>query len=96
MSITLDLTPEEEARLKAQADRRGESADALARQLFRRGLDLEDTPTDKAAPGQTLAESLKDFIGIVDSRTMTPPASEKSAAFTDILAEKARKQGLNL
>lgn len=96
MSITLELSPDEEARLKAQADRRGESADALARRLFRRGLDLEDTPVETAPTGQTLAEALQDFIGIVDSRTMTTPATDKSAAFTDILAEKARKQGLTL
>lgn len=106
MSIILELTPEEETRLHAQAARRGQSADVLARALFRRGLDLEDVPdpqqrTDGSAMfGQTLADTLQEFIGIVDSR-MTEPldanqVSGKSAVFTDILAEKARRQGLTL
>ena len=63
MTLTLNLSPEEEKRLRAGAQKAGLDINAYLRQLIERA-DVADTAT--ATDLRTLAESLKEFVGVID------------------------------
>ncbi len=104
MSITIELTPEEEARLYTIAMREGQDTASAAARLLRDALRL-DPPGDtvQSAPEPESAfEALKDFIGKFDSQQVRPeeqflPSTDpQERAFGDILDEKYRKQGFRI
>jgi len=104
MHITIDLTPEEEARLHAIAAREGQDTVTTARVLLRDAL-RQERPEDmsQTVPDTESAyEALKDFIGKFDSRQVreedkVPPSSDpQERAYGEIIEEKYRKQGFNI
>jgi hypothetical protein len=104
MSITIELTPEEEARLHTIAMREGQDTASAAARLLRDALRL-DPPGDRvqsAPEPESACEALKDFIGKFDSRQVrpeeqVPPATDPhKRAFGEIIDEKYRKQGFRI
>lgn len=91
MSIVIDLAPAEEARLRAHAARQGQdTSDYIAALLRAR---IGDTP---APDGETLADFLAGYIGVVDSRElnsgeMSHFAENSEAEFAKIMDEKQRQ-----
>ena len=104
MSITIELTPEEEARLYTIAMRGGQDTASAAARLLRDALRLD--PSGDTAPSvpqpESACEALKDFIGKFDSRQVRPeeqipPSTDPhERAFGEILDEKYRKQGFRI
>ena len=104
MSITIELTPEEEARLHTIAMREGQDKASAAARLFRDALRLDPLgDTVQSAPvAESACEALKDFIGKFDSRQVRPEeqisasTDSQERAFGEILDEKYRKQGFKI
>ena len=104
MSITIELTPEEEARLRTIAMREGQDTASAAARLLREALRLAppgDTVQSVPEP-ESACEALKGFIGKFDSRQVrpeeqVPPSTDsQERAFGEILDEKYRKQGFRI
>lgn len=96
MSITIELTPEEEACLHTIAMREGQDTASAAARLLRDALRIAppgDTVQSAAEP-ESACEALKDFIGKFDSRRVRPeeqipPSTDpQERAFGEILDEK--------
>ncbi len=92
MSIVIELAPEEEARLRARAARQGQDAAAYAASVLRR--DISDAVP--APEGETLADFLEGYIGVVDSRELnggkrSHAAQNSEAEFGRIMDEKQRQ-----
>ncbi len=88
MSITINLAPDEEARLHARAARQGQDAAAYAASVLRRDM-------NNAAPApleeQTLAESLAGRVGRLRSPEPSDMAANSEAEFGRIMDEKQRQ-----
>lgn len=87
MTMTIELTPEQEARLRERARREGRDAEALAAALVCAGIDVSET----APPGYW-----DGFIGVVDSSEanggVKAHLSESTGeTFMEILLEKKRE-----
>ena len=97
MTLTLEVTPEEAARLQAAAAERGQKVSdyllTLARQEF--GTN-PPAPLPSKYEGMNLAEALQDLVGTVDSRTqnggeMSHFAEASEEEFGKIMDEKKRQ-----
>ena len=97
MTFTLEVTPEEAARLQAAAAERGQQVSdyllALARQEFQT---KPPAHAHSEYEGMTLAEALQGFIGTVDSRVqnngqMSNYAENSEEEFGKIMDEKQRQ-----
>jgi len=91
VSIVIDLAPDEEARLRAHAARQGQDAAAYATAVLRQQIDAVPAPD-----GETLADFLAGYIGVVDSRElnsgeMSHFAENSEAEFAKIMDEKQRQ-----
>lgn len=75
MTLTIELSPEEEARLHAQARRQGQNIQDRAHDLVRAGLGV--LPTEKAAEEQhaVLVQRLRDagLLTELPTRPLGPP-----------------------
>ncbi|MCW3099543.1 MAG: hypothetical protein JWL77_5161 [Chthonomonadaceae bacterium] len=104
MHIIIDLTPEEEARLRAIAVREGQDTATAATSLLRHALRQENSEDllQNAPETESAYEALKDFIGKFDSREVrqedkVPPSTDPhERAYGEIIAEKYRKQGFKV
>jgi len=105
MTITIDLAPEVEARLRKKAEERGQQPDEYIKEIVEQTVHaggLERSPSTQvvAEPHEreetkTLAESLEGLVGVFDS-SKEPRPERRQSAFDEILKEKYRKQGLKL
>lgn len=87
MSITVNLAPDEEARLRAHAARQGQDAASYAAAVLRRQIDAVPIPLDE----QTLAESLAKRVGRLRSTEPSDMAANSEAEFGIIMDEKQRQ-----
>ena len=91
MTITIDLEPEKEARLRQKAARVGRDADSYALELLDNALSApEPEPLAKevsARPKQTLAEALAGHIGTQHSGR-GDLSQNIGKAFTRLMVEK--------
>ncbi len=94
MTHTLTLTHDEENKLRRAARKRGQEADALVREAVLQMLshDEDATEDDLPAPGESLAEALQGYIGVVDSKGQYNFSEDTGRHFADGLVEK-RRQG---
>ncbi len=70
MAITLNLAPEQEARLREKARRQGREAENYAAEIILRDINWtakEIIGASMPEPGQSLAEALEGLIGVLDS-----------------------------
>lgn len=79
MTLTIELSPEEEIRLREQARRQGQNAEERARELVRAGIDIpappEITPDITEAQHAVLIQRLRD-VGLLTelpTRELGPP-----------------------
>lgn len=87
MTIRIELTPEEEARLRERAAVLGAAPESLAGDLLRSLLQPSlNGPKEPCS----LAEFLGDYIGAVQG-TCDPLASSSGEAFREYLQEKRRE-----
>ena len=100
MTLTISLSPEEEARLQEAAAQRGQDVGdyllTLARREFSSPTERYQKLNEKFA-GMSLAEALEGYIGVVDSRefnngAMSDAARNSEEEFGKIMDEK-RRQG---
>lgn len=93
--MTIDLGPEMEQRLDDLARRKGTTPESLVRSAVEQLPAPEEGEHDTPAPG-SLAELLRGYAGVFDSREWVPGGAQLSEntgqKFTDIVAEK-RAQG---
>src|SRR5688500_19585338 len=93
--MVIELTPDLEQALTAEAGRQGTSPELLALDTLREKYVKAEPPEDAGAEG-TPYDLLKDYIGVVDSRDLIPGGAQMSTdtgrKFTEILLEK-RRQG---
>jgi hypothetical protein len=85
MMLMIDLTPDEEAKLRRKAEQMGQDVSDYARRLL---LPADDS--DAPAPGESLAEALKGRIGGFHSGGQYQFSKNTGEAFLDILLEKKR------
>ena len=91
MTLTINLSPEEEARLREKAARRGQDEAAYAAGVLR--TDIYTLPMDEEPiEGQTLAEALEGHIGLFSSAELSNAAQNSEEEFGKIMDEK-RRQG---
>ena len=96
MTLTVNLSPEEEARLREKAARRGQDEAAYAASVLRH--DIYTLPVDEEpVEGQSLADFLEGYIGTVDSSAASggKPSNadwNSEEEFGKIMDEK-RRQG---
>lgn len=97
MTLTLEVSPEEAARLQAAAAERGQEVSdyllTLARQEFQ---GKSPAPAPSKYEGMNLAEALQGLIGTVDSRAhnggqMSNYAENSEEEFGKIMDEKQRQ-----
>ena len=100
MTLTISLSPEEEARLQEAAAQRGQDVGdyllTLARREFGSPTEMYEELNKKFA-GMSLAEALEGHIGLFDSRElnngqMSDLAGNSEEEFGKIMDEK-RRQG---
>lgn len=84
MTVVLELTAEEEARLRERAARQGQDAAAYALGLVRQ--DLQELPQSDS--GKTLAETLAGRIGLYEYDGPGYRAQGGGTAFAEHLAAK--------
>ena len=83
MTLLLDLDPETEARLKAQAEQRGIAPEQYAKQLLRENLRLYATGTGILKPGD-VAEMTRELTRGCENLPILPPeATERSSFYED-------------
>jgi len=91
MALTVNLSPEEEARLREKAARRGQDEADYAASVLRH--DIYTLPVDEEpAEGQSLAEALAGHIGLFASADPSMAARNSEEEFGKIMDEK-RRQG---
>lgn len=91
MTLTINLSPEEEARLREKAARWGQDEAAYAAGVLRN--DLHTLPVDEEpAEGQSLAEALAGRIGLFSSAEPSNAARNAKEEFGKVMDEK-RRQG---
>lgn len=90
MTLTITLTPAQEQQLRARAAQNTPDADAFLANLVRQSLpqNTADDEDDAPAPGESLYDALKDYIGVVDSKGQFNFSERAGEAFTEILLEK--------
>ena len=91
MTLTMNLSPEEEVRLREKAARRGQDEAAYAASVLRHDiytLPVDEEPTE----GQSLAEALAGHIGLFSSAGPSNAARNSEEEFGKIMDEK-RRQG---
>ena len=95
MILTVNLSPEEESRLREKAARRGQDEAAYAASVLRH--DIYTLPMDEEpAEGQSLADFLEGYIGTVDSSAANGGKPSNAARnsedeFGKIMDEKKRQ-----
>jgi hypothetical protein len=91
---TVTLTPDEEQQLHRAAEKRGQDTDALVREAILQMLvQNQDTPDeDLPAPGESLYDAMKDYIGMFQSGGETTWSENTGEKFTEGLLEK-KSQG---
>ncbi len=87
MTVVLELTEEEEVRLRERAARQGQDAATYALGLVRQDIQYLPQPDS----GKTLAETLAGRIGLFEYDGPGYQAQGGSAAFAEHLAEKRDK-----
>ena len=80
MTLLLELDPETEARLKAQAERRGIAPEQYARELLRENLPLYGAGTGILKPGDVKAMT-KELTRRSESLPILPPEATERASF---------------
>jgi hypothetical protein len=94
--VTITLTPDLERALAEAAQRQGITPEMLAREFLRERLLPAGEPVPEQLESMTLAESLADFIGVLDSGEYVPGGAHLSERtgerFAELLLEK-RRQG---
>ncbi len=105
--MTLTLAPETEAQLQALAARRNEAPEAVvdaAIKTLLREEPVQDAPAEEADESEQ--KRMRDLLASVQAQArLLPPvppeqraagASPEEQAFSEIVAEKFRKQGFNV
>ncbi len=92
MTITINLPPEKEARLKRRAARQGKDLESFFSGLVDRE-DAQESDLELPKEGQSLAEALEGLIGVLDSSQknggkVSHIAENTGEEFTNILVEK--------
>lgn len=87
--ITVELNKNAENRLREGAEAKGLPVEIYARQLLEGALDEPAAGRDDT--GVPAHEALADYIGAIDSSTVTPDVRYRSA-YGDILEEKYAKR----
>lgn len=94
MTITIDLPPDEEARLQKRAARQGKDLNRFVRDVVQQEA-ARESYLDQPQEGQSLAEALEGLIGVLDSGK--PYLAENAEEeFGKGLVEEYRAQGLTL
>lgn len=94
MTLTFNLTPQQEAEARARAAQNDPAADAYLAALMRYALDVY-TPEEcgpPPAPGESAYDAMKDYIGKYSSDDPSISSENVSQQFGDYLEEK-RHQG---
>ena len=97
MTITINLEPEKEARLRQRAARTGLLAEQLVQDFVNRGLDeldSEEPATALATERPTLAELFAGRTGLVDSKGRFNYSDHTGKAYTESLLRQ-REQKAN-
>jgi len=91
--MILQIPPELEAEILAEAARRGSDPQEMSLRILRDGCQQRTEP-DRGAEG-TLADRLKDVIGVLDSGELIPGGAQMSsktgADFAEGMMEKHRQ-----
>ncbi len=93
MTLTITLTPAEEQQLRARATQTGQDTDefvhAVVRQILAAPLaaDEDDIP----APGESVYDALKDYIGMFQGGEETNWSENTGEKFTEYVVEKHRQ-----
>lgn len=92
MTITIDLPPDEEARLQKRAARQGKDLNRFVRDVVQQEA-ARESYLDQPQEGQSLAEALEGLIGVLNSSEknggkVSHVAENTGEEFTNILVEK--------
>lgn len=92
MTITINLPPEEEARLQRRAARQGKDLNDFVRGVVQREA-IQESYLEGPEQGQSLAEALEGLIGVLSSREkndgqVSHVAENTGEEFTTMIVEK--------
>lgn len=93
MSITLNLAPEKEERLRHKALALGQQAESYVAELVLRDIEITAEP-EAQTPPLSLAEMLAGRIGLFESDGPGYEAQEAKKAFVEHLSEKHQSSSL--
>lgn len=88
MTITINLPPEEEARLRKRAARQGKDLNEFVRGVVQREA-THESYLEEPEQGQSLAESLEGLIGLLNSK-------EKNGGQVSHVAENTGEEFANM
>lgn len=103
MTLTLDLTPEQEdllLRFFAKSQRSGDECARVILLAHARQVEIAEREAEAEAaanaipPGESLYDALKDHIGTINSPELAALCERPGDAFGDILMEKKRQDRL--
>ena len=94
MTITINLDPEKEARLRQKAARAGRPAEQIAHDFVTRGLDEPDAEEHAASVVEehTLAELFAGRTGLVNSEGRFNYSDHTGKAYTESLLEQSEQK----
>jgi hypothetical protein len=83
MAILLELDPETEARLRAQAERRGIAPEQFAGEFLRENLPFHGVGTGILKPGEVRAMTRELTKGSENLPVLPPEATERASFYQD-------------
>ena len=92
MTITIDLPPDQEARLQKKAERQGKDLNRFVRDVIQREA-IQENSLEQPQDDQSLAEALEGLIGVLDSGPKngghaSHVAENTGEEFTRLIVEK--------
>ncbi len=94
MTLTLELTPDAEEKLRRKASERGQELNDYAQDVLLTDADAPAFPTGEnpPAPGESVFDSMKEYIGMFSGGGQTSFSENTGEKFAEALLEK-RQQG---
>ena len=94
MTLTLELTPEAEEKLRLKAARRGQKLDEYAQAVLLTDADTLAAEDSRPAPAESVYDDLQDYIEMFKGGEQTSYSENTGAKFAEAMWEKHQQSRL--